>query len=469
MLVGYPSYRASGTPWAQQIPEHWQTARLRYVAHIGNGTTPSRDRTDYWQNGTIPWLNSGQVNDYVVQQARQFITSVAQKETSLRLWPKGSVIVGLYGQGKTRGTPAYLNMAATINQALAGIMPGDEMDGRFLHYMFIAGREFLRNEGRGGSQPNLNCSIVGSFAVLLPPLAEQEKIAHYLRTQDTKIARFIRIKRELIARLNEQKLRLIDHAVTGGLDTTAQRKPSGVAWLGDVPAHWEVLKLKFATKKIVGGSTPKSDNPSYWDGGLVWITPRDISKSNALYSSQRTISVAGLQSCGTVLVPPESIIITSRAPVGNVAVARVELCTNQGCKAIVPAPEIVSSEYLFLLLFRMKERLQALSNGTTFMEIGTWTLENESVAVPSLEEQHAILTHIKARTEPLTAAIHQAEKEITLIREYRERLIHDAVTGQMDLRGWQGAENDTLDDDSLADLTDDEVQEAEEDIPHDNA
>jgi len=276
-----------------------------------------------------------------------------------------------------------------------------------------------------------------TIPVPVPPLSEQTQIAHYLRTKDTLITRFLCSRRALVARLKEYKLRLIDHAVTDGLNPNAARKSSGVQWLGDVPAHWRVLKLKFATKKIVGGSTPQSHNPAYWDGGIVWITPRDISKNYFLYSSQRTISAAGLQSCATTIVPPQSIVVTCRAPVGNVAIARVALCTNQGCKAIVLAPEVVISEYLFLFLLRMKARLQMLANGTTFSEIGTWTLANEYIAIPPLAEQQAIVSHLQREGALLDARIARFEKEITLISEYRQRLIQDAVTGQIDLRAWQ--------------------------------
>ncbi|MCP5339318.1 MAG: restriction endonuclease subunit S [Sinobacteraceae bacterium] len=463
MVVAYSDYRLSDAAWVERIPAHWRTSRLRYVARIGNGTTPSRDRFDYWSNGTVPWLASGQVNDYIVRKARELVTLQAVRESSLRVLPAGSVILGMVGQGKTRGMSAYLAIDATINQNLAGITPTKELDGRYLHYMLTTAYDFQRNYGRGGNQAALNCAIVGSFPALLPPRPEQDQIVAYLRAQDAHIARFIKAKRELIKLLTEQKLRIIDHAVTRGLDESVALKPSGIEWLGEVPEHWKALKLKFATKRIVGGSTPKSDESSYWDGGIVWVTPRDISKTDSLHTSLRTISAAGLQSCASTLVPPGSIVITSRAPVGNVAIARVELCTNQGCKAVVPAPDIAISDFLFLLLLRMKERLQVLANGTTFAEIGTWVLANEFIPVPPVSEQHAICRWITDECQPLDDAIARTEEEIKLIREYRDRLIADVVTGQVDVRGWQPGPDDAVSDDDLAALGEDEAEPAEED------
>lgn len=302
----------------------------------------------------------------------------------------------------------------------------------------------------------------GQIPIPVPPRPEQDQIVAYLRVQDAHIARFIKAKRDLIKLLTEQKLRIIDHAVTRGLDASVRLKPSGIEWLGEVPEHWDALKLKFATKRIVGGSTPKSDESSYWDGDIVWVTPRDISKTGSLYSSLRTISAIGLQSCAATLVPPGSIVITSRAPVGNVALARVELCTNQGCKAIVPASDIAISDFLFLLLLRMKERLQVLANGTTFAEIGTWVLANEFIPVPPVPEQQAICRWITAECQPLDDAIACMEEEIKLIREYRGRLIADVVTGQVDVRGWQPSPEDVVDDAALTALGDDTDDVTEE-------
>jgi type I restriction enzyme S subunit len=107
-------------------------------------------------------------------------------------------------------------------------------------------------------------------------------------------------------------------------------KHSSVEWLGDVPERWKTRRLKQIFRRIVGGTTPSTADISYWDGDIIWITPTDISKHQYLTDSLRKITQAGFRACSTELVPPESIIITSRAPVGNIAIAEVELCTNQG-------------------------------------------------------------------------------------------------------------------------------------------
>lgn len=115
----------------------------------------------------------------------------------------------------------------------------------------------------------------------------------------------------------------------------AEYKDSGVEWLGEVPAHWEVAPIKRAFS-VVGGSTPKSDDPSLWDGEIAWITPADLSRLEnfEITSSLRTITAAGLASCGTSLVPAGSVVLSTRAPIGSLGIATDSLCTNQGCKSL---------------------------------------------------------------------------------------------------------------------------------------
>src|SRR5680860_13393 len=148
-------------------------------------------------------------------------------------------------------------------------------------------------------------------------------------------------------------------------------KNSGVPWLGEVPEHWEVRRLKQAFTRIVGGSTPSSAESSFWDGDVVWATPADVSKNSRLRDSLRRITRDGLRLCSSELVPAGSLVVTSRAPVGNVAIAETELCTNQGCKALVATPAVVHSVFGYHVLTMLKDELRSLGSGTTFTEVST--------------------------------------------------------------------------------------------------
>jgi type I restriction enzyme S subunit len=256
----------------------------------------------------------------------------------------------------------------------------------------------------------------------------------YLDHADRKVRHAIRARQQLIKLLMEQKQAIIQRAVTRGLDPNVRLKPSGVPWLGDIPEHWEILRLKDACQRIVGGSTPRSDKAEYWNGDVVWVTPIDVTRSQRLDTSLRRITREGLNSCSATLVPAGSIIVTCRAPVGKVGVATTELCTNQGCKAVVLRSEVLTTAFGALLVQTLEPELQSLANGTTFSEIPLHRLACVPIPVPAIDEQITIVHHIEEATANLDKAIDAAHREIDLLREYRTRLIADVVTGKLDVR-----------------------------------
>ena len=443
MGAPYSDYRVSDAAWVERIPAHWRTARLRYVARVGNGTTPSRDRFDYWSNGTVPWLASGQVNDYIVRKARELVTPLAVKESSLRVLPAGSVILGMVGQGKTRGMSAYLAIDATINQNLAGITPAKEIDGRYLHYMLTAAYDFQRNYGRGGNQAALNCAIVGRFPTLLPPRPEQDQIVAYLRAQDAHIARFIKAKRELIKLLTEQKLRIIDHTVTRGLNPSVHLKPSGIEWLGDVPEHWEISKVKLLADYINGFPF----KPAEWGAkGRPIIRIQNLTKEHAAFNYYD----------GTIPernhVKDGDILLSWSASLGVFVWNRGDAWLNQHIFKVVPDPKRITRGYFVWLARWFLNHMEAEAHGSTMQHITKPKFGSFPVPLPSLNEQAEIEAYINQETQDIDLAIARTEDEIKLIREYRDRLIADVVTGQVDVRGWQPGPDDVLAEEDLAAL-----------------
>jgi type I restriction enzyme S subunit len=150
---------------------------LKDLATIRNGTTPSRKREDYWEGGKVPWLPTGKVHDREIAAADEFVTELALQQCSLRLVPAGSVLVAMIGQGKTRGTAAFLQFDATINQNFAAVIPGADLDGRYLFHLLESSYEKLRRMSQGSSQGALNCRLVGEFQLPLLPLDQQRALA----------------------------------------------------------------------------------------------------------------------------------------------------------------------------------------------------------------------------------------------------------------------------------------------------
>lgn len=212
----------SGVEWIGEVPAHWRTPRIGYVARVRNGSTPDRANLDYWDEGTVPWLSSGKVNDYLVTEADQFITEVARRECHLEVMPAHSVIVGLIGQGKTRGTAAITTLPACINQNMAAISTFEGTDPWFLLHVLTSAYWPLREFGRGGQQDALNCQILAAFRIPLPPPDEQDRIVRWIDAEVVRKDGTAQLLAESIDRLREYRQALITGAVTGQLDIPAE-------------------------------------------------------------------------------------------------------------------------------------------------------------------------------------------------------------------------------------------------------
>lgn len=209
---------------------------------------------------------------------------------------------------------------------------------------------------------------------------------------------------------------------------TEKMKPSGIAWIGDIPASWKTKKIKHYTK-IVNGSTPDSSDFNCWDGPIKWITPADMDNTGIISEGERTLTQYGYNSCGTTLLPKGSVVISSRAPIGKINITGDVLCTNQGCKSLVSETD---NRYLYYLLLAGQEELVRLGRGTTFIELSTYDLANFGIVLPQETEQCAIADFLDAQCAKIDSVIADIEKQIETLHKYKKSLITEAVTKGLD-------------------------------------
>lgn len=302
-----------------------------------------------------------------------------------------------------------------------------------------------------------------NVTALLPPPEEQVQIVAYLRAQDAHIARFIKTKRDLIKLLTEQKLRIIDHAVTRGLDSSVALKASGIEWLGEVPEHWEVKPLKRWVRlnaRTLGQKTSPDFEFRYVDIGSVQT-------GRLVKEPERIRFEAAPSRARRVLRRGDTIISTVRTylkAIWYVSEDADDLIASTGFAVLTPGSG-VEPEYLGYVIQSSPfvNRVTANSIGIAYPAIAETVLGRFPVALPpTLNEQQAIVARIKTESAPLDDAITRTEEEIKLIREYRDRLIADVVTGQVDVRGWQPGPDDVVDDAALAALGDENEDVTEE-------
>lgn len=303
-----------------------------------------------------------------------------------------------------------------------------------------------------------------NVTALLPPPEEQVQIVAYLRAQDAHIARFIKTKRDLIKLLTEQKLRIIDHAVTRGLDSSVALKASGIEWVGEMPEHWEVKPLKRWVRlnaRTLGQRTSPDFEFRYVDIGSVQ-TGRLVKEPERIRFEVAPSRARRVLHRGDTII---STVRTYLKAIWYVSEDADDLIASTGFAVLTPGSG-VEPEYLGYVIQSSPfvNRVTANSIGIAYPAIAETVLGRFPVALPpTVNEQQAIVARIKTESAPLDDAITRTEDEIKLIREYRDRLIADVVTGQMDVRGWQPGPDDVVDDAALAALGDEQDDVTEED------
>lgn len=422
----YPAYKPSGVEWIGDIPAHWQMRRLKYSAKLIMGQSP--DGRDCAETPIgLPFLQGcaefGDVHP----------TPVLYCRAPRKISPTGAILLSV------RAPVGRLNFADqeyVIGRGLCAILPdGETLDPTFAYYHLQALDTGLRLASTGSTYDAVSLHDIRVQPIIAPPLAEQRAIAAYLDRIGDLAHRYADVATRIIALLRELRQSEIRQAVTRGLDEDAPLRPSGVEWLGDIPAHWDARRLKYLAT-IVSGATPSTIVPSYWDGDVPWITPQDLGRLTSRYigGGARNISQAGYDACGTKIAPAKSLVISTRAPIGHTAILSSDACVNQGCRLLTPK-EDAHSEFLYFQLTSFRNELASFGQGSTFTELSRMKLGGFKVAAPPLAEQRAIAAHLDARTTTIDAGIAYYERMAALVSEYWASLTLHAVTGRMDVRG----------------------------------
>jgi len=293
--------------------------------------------------------------------------------------------------------------------------------------------------GKGSIMNGLNSSIIKSLNFPYPELNEQINIVHFLDNKTAQIDRLIQKKKALLEKLNEKRMAFITQAVTKGLNSDAPMKLSGVDWLGDVPAHWDVRKLKFCIN-VEGGGTPNTSVKEYWDGDIPWVSPKDM-KTEHIFKTQDYITELGLHESATNLIKTEAVLLVVRSGILKhsipVAINAVPVTINQDMKALIVNRDFLLNEYLMALIYGLQKSLLPTWSkpGCTVESIEFEYMINTLIPLPPIEEQSAIVFKINEEKKKIDAMLHATTQTIERLTEYRTALITATVTGKIDVRG----------------------------------
>jgi type I restriction enzyme S subunit len=408
----YPAYKASGMEWLNEVPTHWGVGSLRWLTRRYSGGTPDKTNLSYWEDGTIPWLNSGSVNDRVIKEPSTYITADAFSSSSAKWIPEGALVMALAGQGKTKGMVARLAIRTTCNQSMAAIIPGTEVSSSFLFWWLDSNYQNIRNMAGGDLRDGLNLELLGNIQCPIPTLVEQDRIAAFLDRETTKLDALAAEQRRLIDLLKEKRQALISHAVTKGLNPHARMKPSGFIWLGDVPDHWDVTVIKrFSTLQRGHDLT-------------------DVERTEGVYPVVTSGGISGTH--GSFMARGPGVVTGRYGSTGRLFYIETDFWPHNTSLYV---SDFHDNAPRFVWYSLHTVDFTAHSAKAAVPGIDRNDIHVLPVAVPPKDEQLAIVAFLDSETARLDQLTAEAQRVIDLLRERRTALISASVTGKIDVRG----------------------------------
>ena len=435
-LKPYPEYKDSGVPWLGKVPPHWKVERLKsLMSNIITQATKQKTNDFYIALENVEsWTGRLRKTGFDVPSDSQVKQFRSGDILFGRLRPYLAKVTRPMMDGVCVGE--FLVLRPHISSATSSYM-----EQLLRSYTII---EAINSSTFGAKMPRADWQFIGGMAVTLPTLPEQATIVRFLDHMDRRIRRYIRAKQKLIRLLEEQKQAIIHHAVTRGLYPSVPFKPSGVEWLGDVPEHWEIMPLRRATiSRCDGpfGSGLKSSH--YTDQGVRVVRLQNIGYAEFKNHDSAFISQLHYASLGDHTVEPGDLLIAGLGdenhPSGRACVAPsyiIPAMVKADCFRFRLFQQRLNPEFAALQLTATALGASSiLSTGATRQRTNLQATASRSIALPPLQEQIEIVQYIVNKTSPLRLAIKGVYNEISLLREYRARLISDVVTGKLDVRG----------------------------------
>ncbi len=442
----YPTYKDSGVEWLSEIPAHWEVKRLRHlVRRIEQGWSPvAEDRHAALDEWGVIKLSAVSKGKFLGHEHKALPADLAP-DTRYEIH-EGDFLL-------TRAnTPDLVGDVCVAHGVRGGLMLCDlvyrlqlfdeEVVSTYLAYWLLsrAGRHQVEIDARGSSQSMVKVSqgLIRAWAVVVPPLEEQRAIAGFLTRETARIDVLVAKKEQLIELLQEKRTALITRAVTQGLDPNVPMKNSGVAWLGEIPAHWEVKRTKFAAV-LRSGHTPSRQHPEYWeDCTIPWFGLADVwqirdGDREYVTETAEKISELGLANSAARLLPKGTVMLSRTASVGFSAIMDVDMATTQDFVNWVCGPTL-RPEYLLYVLRSMQHEFRRLTMGSTHQTIYMPDVGQFSTPLPPIPEQDRLVAFVRERTRQIDRLVAKVRDAIDRLKELRTALISAAVTGKIDVR-----------------------------------
>ncbi len=427
----------SGIDWIGDVPENWYVIKLKYFSYLKGrigwqGLTADEfiDEGPYlitgtdFENGRIQFDRSYHISDERYNEAPE----IQLKEGDLLVTKDGTV-----------GKMAYVDMLpdkASLNSHLLLIRPlENKFDNRFLFWLmsssvFSGYTEYAQD---GTVMASLSQEKIGNFIAYFPEIAEQQAIADFLDKECTQIDSIAADLEKQIALLQQYKKSLITETVTKGLDKSVPMKDSGVEWIGKIPEHWAISRVKHIAS-LCSGATPSKDVLSYWEGNIPWVSSQEV-KSDIIKDTGLHISEEAINSCSTQLMPAGTLVMVVRSGILQhtipVALLGVSATINQDIKAFQFNHLMLPAYFKYYIQGENDALLSVIiKDKTTVESVDNQLLLSLKIMVPPIEEQKAIVAFLNYKCGCVDKILNDKQEQLNLLVQHKKSLIYEYVTGK---------------------------------------
>ena len=425
----YERYKDSGVKWIGEIPEHWGMYKLKYLFKLNKNKNIGN------KCNTILSLSYGKIK--IKKDLNEGLTPESYE--SYQLLSTGDIVIRSTDlqNDHTSLRTGLVKIEGAITSAYIGLKNLDMSlcDSRFYHY-FLHGWDITKaiyNQGKGLRQ-SLNWDDIKNMLMPVLDISEQIAIANFLDSVTSKIDEAISQQQKMIDLLNERKQIIIQNAVTKGLDPNAKMKDSGVEWIGEIPEHWEVIKLKYIFRRIADGT---HFSPETIEEGMPYITATDVRGKGIDFNETKKIRQKDYEALVAAGCKPQLndiLLVKDGATTGRVGLMIDDTdCVTLSSVAMLSPQKKYSHLYLMYMMmsdFMQKQILLSMA-GAAMPRITLIKLSNFIGIVPPMDEQESIVTYIEKASMPIDSAIKSAEKQIFLLQERKQIIINDVVTGKV--------------------------------------
>ena len=425
--------KPSGIDWIGDIPNEWDITKVKYrTSQIGSGTTPDSGNPLYYEDGCFPWIQSGDLyNADYIRDTEKKITELAVADFNALTWyEKEFVVVAMYGASV--GNIAISQISSYTNQACCVLKAKDD-DLRYLFYFLSAGKENMLQMAFGGTQPNISQAIIKNLPYLDVSHNEQQAIADFLGKECAQIDSIAADLEKQIALLQQYKKSLITETVTKGLDKSVPMKDSGVEWIGEIPEHWEISRVRHLAS-LCSGATPSKDVLSYWEGNIPWVSSQEV-KSDIIKDTSLHISEEAINSCSTQLMPAGTLVMVVRSGILQhtipVALLGVPATINQDIKAFQFNHLMLPAYFKYYIQGENDALLSVIiKDKTTVESVDNQLLLSLKIMVPPIEEQKAIVAFLNYKCGYIDKILNDKQEQLNLLMQHKKSLIYEYVTGK---------------------------------------